>query len=90
MISDFNQCSDSRLDYRVDWSQWLDDDDEIVTSVWSAPDDLTVVTDSLMDAITTIWLTGGQSGQTYTIKNTITTRMSRIHCRSFRLGILSD
>lgn len=84
---------DSYLDYSVDWSDWLDDSDDIATSTWTietitgdtAP--LTTDANSKANGITTIWLDGGTAGNNYRVTNTITTDNGLTDERYFRIFV---
>ena len=78
----FTKDPDAVLDYAVDWTLWLAGD-EIATSDWTVPVGLTKVTDTKTAVKTTVWLSGGQAGQSYTVTNRITTTGGRTEDRSF-------
>ncbi len=80
----FTKDPDAVLDYAIDWSLWLAGD-EIATSDWSVPVGLTKVTDTKTAVKTTVWLSGGQAGQSYTVTNRITTTGGRTEDRSFTI-----
>ena len=63
---------DSDLDYICDWSDWLGND-TITDSSWVIPEGLTESGDDYNSTVTTIWLKGGVSGESYTLTNKITT-----------------
>jgi hypothetical protein len=67
----------SRLDYPIDWSDWLEDGDTITVSAWTVPAGITVATSSNTTTTATVWLTGGTLGQTYELVNHITTAAGR-------------
>lgn len=77
------------LDYGIKWIDWLAGD-TIVASVWTYPTGLTPLGDSINGDknIVTTWLSGGTAGQTYELKNTITTAAGRIQVKRFKLAIL--
>lgn len=66
------------LDYTFDWStnEWLESSETISTSSWVAATGVTVDSDSNTTTTATIWVSGGTSGQTYKLTNTITTSNS--------------
>lgn len=75
------------LDYKVDWSKRLGTD-TIVTSTWpSPPAGITVVTTAATSKSTTVWLSGGTEGQTYTLVNRIVTAAGRTMDQSIQLLI---
>ncbi len=85
-IGKANKDPDAVLPYRIDWSAWLAGA-AISTSTWVVPSGLTKVSDSIVDAITVVTISGGTAGQTFTITNRITTDDGRTDDRSFELFI---
>jgi len=63
------------LDYEFDWSTngWLESSEEISTSTWVAITGITVETYSNTATTATVWVSGGTSGETYKLTNTIVT-----------------
>jgi hypothetical protein len=76
----------SILDYSVIWTDWLDSD-EIDTSTWSVPTGLTKVKDSKTVEISTVWLSGGTVGTTYSVVNTITTIGTRTQQKTVKVRV---
>lgn len=77
----------AKLDYTIDWAQWLRTD-TLATSAWtSSPAGLTLSNEGRSQADTVVWIDGGVNGTTYTITNTITTTNGRRDERSFQLTI---
>ena len=77
---------DATLDYGRDWSDWLNGD-VITASQWTVPAGLTQETSSFTDTTTTVWLSGGTDGQTYTITNRIHTELGRTDERSMIIDV---
>ena len=76
------------LDYTLDWSQWLTQEDDLTTSAWVTTTGLTVESDALdADNTTTVWLSGGTPGQTYVATNRITTTGGRTDDRSITVFV---
>jgi hypothetical protein len=82
------------LDYGHDWTEWMDEGDEITASTWAAAPDAddggTLITSNpTFDAAgpTTVWLAGGVAGESYTVTNHITTAEGRQDDRSFKVKI---
>lgn len=76
------------LDYIVDWSDRLDSD-AITSSYWTVPTGITKDSDEY-DAsgkTTTIWLSGGTTGETYDLVNRITTAAGRTMDQTIRIKI---
>ncbi len=66
---------DSILDYTINWLTWLNGD-TIKTSTWTIPAGLTIDPvggETNTTTTTTVWLSGGTAGTTYTILNRIIT-----------------
>jgi hypothetical protein len=78
----FTKDPNAVLDYSIDWSRWLAGD-EIATSEWTIPAPLAKVSDTKTTTKTTMWLSGGVAGQSYTVTNRITTIGGRTEDRSF-------
>jgi hypothetical protein len=65
---------DEVLDYSIDWSARMPSDDHIVTSTWpSLPSGITVDSDEQTNTTTTLWLSGGTLGQSYSFTNRVVT-----------------
>lgn len=67
---------DSVLDYSIDWSQWLGSD-TIVSSSWSVTSGIAVDSNTNGTTSTTIWVSGGTAGTTYSLQNRIITSGGR-------------
>ena len=83
----FVKDPDANLDYGFDWSDWLADGETILTSTWTVTTGLTKDSDSSNDTATTIWVSGGTAGTSYTITNHITTSAGREDDRSHVLKV---
>lgn len=75
------------LDYRRDWTAELDGDPIASVTHSLSPDDndLTIDSESFTDTHTTVWLSGGVAGTTYTIGILVTTDGNRTYERSVTL-----
>lgn len=78
---------DEVLDYGFDWSDWLDEiGDTISTSAWEKDSaSLTVTDETKTTTSTTVWLSAGVLGETYFVTNRIVTVGGRTADRSFWL-----
>jgi hypothetical protein len=86
-VTTFIKDPDAVLDYSVDWSKWLAGD-QIETSAWSVSDPALEATDeSNTTTRTTVWLSGGAVGQSYTVTNCITTTGGRTDERSLVIQV---
>ncbi len=81
----FIKDPDAVLDFGVDWSKWLETDETITSSEWLLPMGITSIDDSTDGKKTVVWLSGGTSGQMYTLTNRITTSAGRIDDRSINI-----
>ena len=76
----------ARLDWRVDWSEWLGDD-TIATSSFAVETGLTKDSEDNDTTTATVWLSGGTAGERYTVTNHIVTAGGRIDERTFRIEV---
>lgn len=67
------------IDYRDRLSNEIVQNDTISTSDWSAEDGITIVTDAIdsSNRRTTVKVSGGTSGERYTLTNTVVTAAGR-------------
>lgn len=66
------------LDYTLDWSARLGNEDHIVSSSWvSSSTDVTMTQNSFTDTTSVLWLSGGIARKSYKFTNTITTFKGR-------------
>ncbi|WP_020474565.1 phage fiber-tail adaptor protein [Zavarzinella formosa] len=87
MTESFIKDPSARLDYQIDWSDWLDDE-TIAVSVWTVPAGIIQYGSATNTATSaTIWLTGGTPGTDYSIVNQITTTEARINQQTLKLLI---
>lgn len=77
----------AKLDYGWDWEAWLAGD-TIDTSTWTVPTTLVKESESKTNTTTTVWISGGTLGASYTVTNQIVTAAGRIDQRSFVLKIV--
>lgn len=74
------------LDYKIDWTAWMPENDRIVLSTFASSDPGLTVDDSLFtDFTTTVWLSGGVAGERYTVTNHIVTEDGREDDRSLTI-----
>lgn len=80
---------DEVLDYKLDWSARMVEDDTITTSIWLPVDGLTVDSDDIGEdgASTTIWLSGGTLDASYDLTNRVTTSGGRTMDQTVKLKI---
>jgi hypothetical protein len=87
MKHNFIKDPDAVLDYQVDWSSWLNGD-TISTSSWTVPQGLSKESDSKSTTATTVWLSGGVAGQSYSVVNHIVTAAGREEDRTIKIMCL--
>lgn len=87
MADDFIKDPNSKLDYKFDWDTWLEGDETITNSEFIVSSGLTVESFSSTSRNTTVWLSGGRTGQIYNVTNRIVTSKARIEDRSFKLRV---
>ena len=75
---------DSTVDYGCDWSAWLSVGEIITSSAWEIEPatDLWIESESNTTTATSVFLSNGTTGITYTLTNRITTNQNRIEDRS--------
>lgn len=71
-----NKDPDDVVDYSIDWSEWLDGD-TIIASSWIVEAGITPDSEAFTTTITTVWLSGGTTGEVYECTNRITTAAGR-------------
>jgi len=72
----------STIDYGVDWSTWLESGETIVTSTWPETGALVSESESNTTTATSIFVSGGTVGATYTLTNRVVTSQGRTEDRS--------
>lgn len=75
------------LDFGIGWGDWLTGAEMISTSTWIVPTGITGHDDSNDATSATIWLSGGQLGEVYTVTNRIVTSQGRTDERSLIISI---
>lgn len=83
----FIKDPNARLDYQVDWTEWLSDSETIQTSLWIVPTGIASDDEDVTSTSATVWLTGGTAGQTYALTNRITTNQARTDDRTIQIVV---
>ena len=88
-MANFIKDPQSKLDYSVDWSDWLASGEEIATSTWQSLDGLVIETSGFTGTFAVVWVSGGTAGTTYRLTNTMTTNNSpaRIDQRTITIKV---
>ena len=90
-MKQFIKDPDAVLDYKMDWTAWLDETDVIVASSWEVDsEEIVVDSDSFTDTDATVWLSGGLNRKKYLITNSIETDDGRKDDRSFLIKCLEQ
>lgn len=83
----FTKDPDAVLDYKIDWSRWLPEGDTVSASSWDAASGVTVDSSTFDDTSTTVWLSGGTEGTSYTVTNHIVTEGGREDDRTITIAV---
>lgn len=75
------------LDYRFDWSDWLQTGETISTSSWTTASGITLSTASATTTTATMWLSSGVNGVSYDLVNRIITSSGRTDDRTIRIEV---
>lgn len=75
------------LDYKLNWSLWLDGQDTISNSNWIVPTGLTLEANVFDNTTATAWLSGGELNKTYKVVNRINTQAGRVEDRTITIRI---
>jgi hypothetical protein len=87
VITDWEKDPDAKLPWYVDWTDWLDDGESIVTSVMTVSAGLVKESDSHSVTSATVWLSGGTAGTSYSVANRIETSMGKIDERTIYIRV---
>ena len=89
MTKKFLKDPDAVLDYKFDWSDWLDDGEAILSHSITETTGITIDSDSMTDASTsvTVWLSGGESGASYSVTCHVVTSDGRQDDRSITIVV---
>jgi hypothetical protein len=86
-MNTFIKDPDALLDYTVDWSEWLMEDDEIASADWVVPAGLTEESASNTASTATVWLSGGTAGSEYDVVSRIVTADGREDDRTITIQV---
>jgi hypothetical protein len=87
MSNTYSKDADAVLDYKWDWSAWLDAAETIQTAAVTAPAGITKDLQSNTTTTVTAWLSGGTVGETYKIGCKIVTNQGRADERSIMITV---
>ena len=83
----FQHDPDAVIDYTIDWSSWLADGETISASEWDVPTGLTEVSEAETSTETTVRISGGTAGESYTVTNHVATSTGQEDDRSLYLTV---
>ena len=86
-MSTYTKDPDAVLDYVVDWTEWLGSDDVITEASWQVAPPLSVTSSENTEHTATVWLAGGEIGETHRATCRIVTNKGRTEDRTIRLRI---
>jgi len=81
---------DAELDYAVNWSNWLEEGETIVSAVWEIPDSFTRPPgkpDRIEEGRTIIWVSGGEPGMDHGLRVHVVTSAGREEDRTIWLRV---
>lgn len=86
----FGKDPDAALDYAFDWNNvvvgvWLQAGETISAHTVTTEVGLTKDSDSELDGVVTVWLSGGTAGESYIVSCKIVTSLGRTDERSMRI-----
>lgn len=88
MANTYVKDPSARLEYSVDWTDWLALVVDTVSSfTWDVPVGLTNDGEAAAGGLATVWLTGGALGVDYRVVCTITTAGNRIDQRTVTIQV---
>lgn len=85
--TDYVKDPDATLDYIWDYSTWLPNNDTLVTVSFIASPGITINSQSNTSTNATAWISGGSSGQVYSVTCRITTAQGRIDDRTVTIRV---
>lgn len=75
------------LVYGFDWTDWLGDEDSIVTSTWTGDEGITLGYDEIDENVTRVVVSGGTDKSNYRITNHIVSSLGLEDDRSILLKV---
>lgn len=88
-VSIFTKDPDAVLDYKFDWSNWLESDETISSAVVTVSSGITKNSDSITDSgsSVTVWLSGGTQEESFYVSCKIVTSKSRTDERTMEVRV---
>ena len=88
-MADFTKDPDAVLDWKWDWSSWLQSGETISTKTVTISSGLALDSSSNSTTSVTAWISGGTTGQVYSASCRITTNQGRIDDRTVTIRVLN-
>lgn len=85
--TDWIKDPNSTLDWTFDWSNWLAALETISTATFTTTAGITVTTSTNTSTSATVWLSGGNTGQIYSVTSTVVTSGGRTDERSITIRV---
>lgn len=83
----FELDPDAVLDFKEDWSPWLETDETITAATATADDNVHVNSTTHDSTSVTVWVSGGVAGAEARVRIRVTTSAGRRDDRSFTLDV---
>lgn len=83
-VASYIKDPQAKLEYYVDWSDWLEEGETIVNSEWFVDSGINKESSITDGSVTAVWLSGGVNHKKYSVTNRITTA-ERIDERSIQI-----
>lgn len=85
----YDKDPNSVLDYRWDWSTWLQASETISNHSIVSEAGITVDSSSATTTAVTVWLSGGTEGAAYVVTSRVVTNQGRTEDSSIRIRMVS-
>jgi hypothetical protein len=86
-MTEYTKSEAAVLDYTIDWTDFLQDDELITEHEFLSEEGVTLGEPDLTGANHTVFVSGGDGGRTYRVTSRITTDQGRTQEQSFLLRI---
>ncbi len=85
---DWTKDPDATLDWLFNWGEWLAANESITASTMTVSPGLTLSSSTFGTTTATAWVSGGTTGQPYTLANRITTNQGRTDERTITIRVV--
>jgi hypothetical protein len=86
-IPKYTKQPGDKLDYDIDFNEWLSSGDSLASVNVTADTGITIVNSTIVVSMVKVWLSGGNDGETYKITVKVTTDEGRIKEQEFRIKV---